>query len=624
MISNHQSFHLLLHEDEHLLVINKPPGINTHAVNIDGSAGIYDWLRHREPRWATLATHQRLDKETSGVLLFAKTREANQWLARRFELREVRKTYQLLTDRDPGQLPRRMKSQIYKAGGNDFRTIDAHAEGRDADTEFQLVRREGAHWLIEAMPFTGRTHQIRLHARDAGFPILGDETYGGTPFSRLCLHAHTLEFAHPVTRESLRFEAPVDFGADPHLLLRQTLWPDKVGLRIQPVPGKDSANSQTSPSPPADASPLDLAAPPRDRLQACPTSTNAWRLSHGASDDHPGWYVDRLGDWLLSQSEQPATPEQRFLLTDWCQQLALKGAYHKQLDRLVRKATKEQASPTLLFGEPAADRFEVIENGVRFWMSFGEGYSTGLFLDQKDNRRRLLTGHIARDFSIGQVCNLSSGNLPSIENGGAGARDFSDGRHSCRPDFQADLPGGRIPALPLVDRAVLNTFAYTCGFSVCGALAGATVTSLDLSRKYLDWGRDNFRLNGLDPDAHDFIYGDCFDWMKRLAKKDRTFDVVLLDPPTFSQSKASGVFKADKDYGALVALALPLLKPGGLLFCSTNCATLRPEPFLETLRTAVKTVGRSIEKEFFAPQPPDFPTSRDEHGYLKTVWLQIG
>jgi 23S rRNA (cytosine1962-C5)-methyltransferase len=176
----------------------------------------------------------------------------------------------------------------------------------------------------------------------------------------------------------------------------------------------------------------------------------------------------------------------------------------------------------------------------------------------------------------------------------------------------------------LAGQTVLNTFAYTCGFSACAALAGATVTSLDLSRKYLDWGRDNFRLNGLDPGAHDFIYGDCFDWMKRLAKKGRTFNIVLLDPPTFSQSKESGVFKAEKDYGRLVEIALPLLAPGGLLFCSTNCATLRPEPYLETIRAAVLRSRRVVAQEFFAPQPPDFPTSRGEQGYLKTVWVRLG
>ena len=199
-------------------------------------------------------------------------------------------------------------------------------------------------------------------------------------------------------------------------------------------------------------------------------------------------------------------------------------------------------------------------------------------------------------------------------------REFTEGRCSPRPGRTDAQPGDRNVALPF---NVLNTFAYTCGFSVCAALAGATVTSLDLSRKYLDWGRDNFRWNQLDPEQHDFIFGDCFDWMKRLAKNSRTFDLVLLDPPTFSQSKESGVFKADKDYGDLVDLALKLLAPDGLLFCSTNCATLRPEPYLETIRAAVLRRGRAITQEFFAPQPPDFPTSREEQGYLKTVWLRI-
>ncbi len=573
---------LILFEDAHLLVINKPPGINTHAVNIDGSAGIYDWLRHRDPRWATLATHQRLDKETSGVLLFAKTREANQWLARRFELREVNKTYQLLTDRDPGILPRRIKSQIYKAGGNDFRTIEVHEEGRDADTEFQLVGREGEHWRIEAIPFTGRTHQIRLHARDAGFPILGDETYGGSPFTRLCLHAHILEFVHPITREPVRFEAPVDFNTDPHLQLRQTLWPDPEGRHSCRPDKSDGRLGDKSLALPTQAAPSEG------------NATNAWRLIHGASDDQPGWYVDRLGDYLLSQSDLTIAQPQQALLEGWVKQLDLKGAYHKQLDRHVRKSSPTQASPALLFGEAAPERFEIVENGVRYGLSFAEGYSVGLFLDQKDNRRRLLTGHVGRE--------------------------FTEGRHSCRPDRTDTQPGDRNVALPF---NVLNTFAYTCGFSVCAALAGATVTSLDLSRKYLDWGRDNFRLNQLDPEQHDFIFGDCFDWLKRLAKKGRIFDLVLLDPPTFSQSKESGVFKADKDYGDLVDLALKVLAPEGLLFCSTNCATLRPEPFLEAIRGAAIRSGRAITQEFFAPQTPDFPTSREEQGYLKTVWLRI-
>src|SRR5205814_4874493 len=113
-----------------------------------------------------------------------------------------------------------------------------------------------------------------------------------------------------------------------------------------------------------------------------------------------------------------------------------------------------------------------------------------------------------------------------------------------------------VPPHPLAGLEILNTFAYTCGFSVCAAKAGARTTSLDLSKKYLEWGKRNFALNRLDPARHDFIYGDVFAWLRRLAKQQRRFDCVVLDPPTFSRSKEHGVFQAEKDYGELVAAAL--------------------------------------------------------------------
>lgn len=315
--------------------------------------------------------------------------------------------------------------------------------------------------------------------------------------------------------------------------------------------------------------------------------TNAWRVVHGAASGWPGWYVDRLGDYLLSQADREATDRQRKELERWCAQLGLKGAYHKQLDRQLQTKTASpgQACPALLVGLPAPPRFEVVENGVRYWLSFAEGYSTGLFLDQRDNRRRLLTGQVAGPFRLGS--------------------------------------GGAESATPLAGLTVLNTFAYTCSFSVCAALAGAVATSLDLSRKYLDWGRDNFRLNGLDPEQHDFIYGDCFNWMKRLAKKGRQFDLVIIDPPTFSRSKESGVFRAETDYGKLVTLALGLLTAGGVLLACTNAVRLRSGDWLTRVRAAVAESGRRIEAEHLSPQPADFPTNYEEPAYLKVNWMRV-
>jgi 23S rRNA (cytosine1962-C5)-methyltransferase len=139
----------------------------------------------------------------------------------------------------------------------------------------------------------------------------------------------------------------------------------------------------------------------------------------------------------------------------------------------------------------------------------------------------------------------------------------------------------------------------------------------------LEWGKRYFVLNKLDPRAHDFIYGDAFDWMRRLAKKGRAFDAIILDPPTFSQSKEGGAFQAVQDYGTLAGAALALLKPGGVLFASTNAARLEPETFLKMLSAAVKSAKRKIVGQHYAPQPPDFPVHRDEPAYLKTVWLRI-
>ena len=310
-----------------------------------------------------------------------------------------------------------------------------------------------------------------------------------------------------------------------------------------------------------------------------PAQTDAFRVVHGAADGQPGWYVEKLGDYLLSQSSAQLTGAQYEHLSELVKTFASRAAYHKVLNRHVRQSSVETVGPQLVFGQEVKEEFAIRENGVRYQMSFQEGYSVGLFLDQRDNRRRLLTNHVGPDFVVRE------GGLQGAE--------------------------------------VLNTFAYTCGFSVAAGVAGARATSLDLSKKYLEWGRRNFTANGLDPAAHDFIFGDVFDWLKRLGKKQRQFDVVILDPPTFSQSKQSGVFRVERDYGRLVGDALKVLKSGGTLLASTNAAGLEPEAFVATVKAAIAAAGRKVERERFIPQPPDFPVTREEPGYLKTFWVKL-
>src|SRR5262249_44708935 len=125
----------VIFEDEHLLVVNKPAGMNTHAPSPYAGEGIYDWLRHREPRWATLAIIHRLDKETSGVMVFGKTPQANRSLTEQFTNREVHKKYLLVTDRAVKRNDFIAKSKIARAGER----YVSSAQGELAETRFKKV-----------------------------------------------------------------------------------------------------------------------------------------------------------------------------------------------------------------------------------------------------------------------------------------------------------------------------------------------------------------------------------------------------------------------------------------------------------------------------------------------------
>ncbi|MEW6160736.1 MAG: RluA family pseudouridine synthase, partial [Verrucomicrobiota bacterium] len=200
---------LIIFEDAHLLVVNKPAGINTHAPAPFAGEGLYDWLRHRELRWASLAIIHRLDKETSGLLLFSKTALANRSLTEQFTQRQVRKEYVLLTDRAVPAKPLTVRTHLVRAG--DRYVSRAHAQGDLAETRFRKMRETGEGAWVAAEPITGRTHQIRVHAADSGFPVLGDTLYGGTPAARVFLHAQSIRLAHPATGQRLAFEALPDF-----------------------------------------------------------------------------------------------------------------------------------------------------------------------------------------------------------------------------------------------------------------------------------------------------------------------------------------------------------------------------------------------------------------------------
>jgi 23S rRNA (cytosine1962-C5)-methyltransferase len=221
------------------------------------------------------------------------------------------------------------------------------------------------------------------------------------------------------------------------------------------------------------------------------------------------------------------------------------------------KSTKPP--PSHVGGEVIGAPFIVRESGLQFEINFQAGYSPGLFLDQRMNRLKL--SKLAKN------------------------------------------------------KTVLNTFAYTCAFGVAAARGGASTVNLDLSRHYLEWGKRNYEINQIPAEAHDFIYGDVFDWLGRFRRRARKFDIIILDPPTFSRDRKSKVFRIQDDYGELADLAVQCLDRDGLLFCSTNYRGINFDDFLRILKSALNRPFKAAA----GSMPPDFRGEK----YLKTVWVQF-
>jgi 23S rRNA (cytosine1962-C5)-methyltransferase len=212
----------ILFRDAALLAVDKPPGLPTHAT-ADASrpslVGHVERFLAAAGAGAYVAVHQRLDRDTSGVVLFATDPRANENLARAFAGRQVEKTYVALTAR-PATLPRRafdVSVPLAPAGPRGPRRTTVGGEGALA-AETRVVVREvlADALLVEARPLTGRKHQVRAHLAHAGIPILGDPVYGDAKRApRLMLHARRLALPHPLTGEPLVLESPLpaDFEA---------------------------------------------------------------------------------------------------------------------------------------------------------------------------------------------------------------------------------------------------------------------------------------------------------------------------------------------------------------------------------------------------------------------------
>jgi 23S rRNA (cytosine1962-C5)-methyltransferase len=236
----------------------------------------------------------------------------------------------------------------------------------------------------------------------------------------------------------------------------------------------------------------------------------------------------------------------------------------RRVSQLSDTEVRAHASAEPLWGLPV-EELEVVESGAHYLVRPAAGLSVGLFLDMREVRSWL--------------------------------RGAAHGR------------------------TVLNLFAYTCSLGVSAMLGGATrVLNLDVSRQALTWGRTNYQLNDLAADPHDFVFGDAFDWLGRFARRDQRFDMVIVDPPSFSSTPFSVV----RDYSRLVEAAAWTVAPGGILLAATNHSSTSEERFEAWLDNGLIQARRHghLLQQWQEPAA-DFPVPPGSGPYLKVRALAL-
>ena len=199
----------IVYEDDHLIVVDKPAGL---SVLPDGWEKDSDYLVKRmEERFGKVFIIHRLDKITSGIMVFARDSGTHRALNLQFENHDAQKTYHVILEGNPRWEEKIARHPLRANVGHKHRTMVDDKNGKPSETRFRVIKRYSEAALVEAKPMTGRTHQIRVHAYALGHPLVEDFLYGakdmyGLP--RPMLHAQSLSFLHPNTNEIVKFSVP--------------------------------------------------------------------------------------------------------------------------------------------------------------------------------------------------------------------------------------------------------------------------------------------------------------------------------------------------------------------------------------------------------------------------------
>ncbi|WP_185756830.1 class I SAM-dependent rRNA methyltransferase [Streptococcus mitis] len=292
--------------------------------------------------------------------------------------------------------------------------------------------------------------------------------------------------------------------------------------------------------------------------------TTAFRLFNQEGDGFGGLTVDLYGDYAVFSWYNSYVYQIRQTISEAFRQVfpEILGAYEK-----IRFKGLDYESAHV-YGQEAPDFFTVLENGVLYQVFMNDGLMTGIFLDQHEVRGSLVDG-------------LAMG------------------------------------------KSLLNMFSYTAAFSVAAAMGGASqTTSVDLAKRSRELSQAHFQANGISTDDHRFIVMDVFEYFKYAKRKGLTYDVIVLDPPSFARNKKQ-TFSVAKDYHKLISQSLEILNPGGIIIASTNAANVSRQKFTEQIDKGF--AGRSYQILNKYGLPADFAYNKKDESsnYLKVISMKV-
>lgn len=292
--------------------------------------------------------------------------------------------------------------------------------------------------------------------------------------------------------------------------------------------------------------------------------TTAFRLFNQEGDDFGGLTVDLYGDYAVFSWYNSYVYQIRQTISEAFRQVfpEVLGTYEK-----IRFKGLDYESAHV-YGQEAPDFFTVLENGVLYQVFMNDGLMTGIFLDQHEVRSSLVDG-------------LAMG------------------------------------------KSLLNMFSYTAAFSVAAAMGGASqTTSVDLAKRSRELSQAHFQANGISTDDHRFIVMDVFEYFKYAKRKGLTYDVIVLDPPSFARNKKQ-TFSVAKDYHKLISQSLEILNPEGIIIASTNAANVSRQKFTEQIDKGF--AGRSYQILNKYGLPADFAYNKKDESsnYLKVISMKV-